>query len=362
MVAELDSLLTDDLFLTSQLGLMVYDLDADSALYCRGERQRLRPASTQKLLTAIAALDNLSGNYQYTTDLRYTGTIADSTLTGNLFCVGGFDPCFSNADMQAMVNSLVALGIDTIRGCIYADKSMKDGNLLGEGWCWDDKNPVLSPLLYNRKDVFLDYFVDALTERGVVVDAMRMEGRCPDDARTLYSSRRLIDEVLLRMMKESDNLYAESVFYQLAASTGERPASAKHAAGAIKRLIERVGLDPSTYYIADGSGLSLYNYASAELEVRLLRYAWKDSHIFLHLRPSLPESSVDGTLKSRMQDHLTRGRVFAKTGSVTGISSLAGYCIAANGHMLAFCIINQGLRRAALGREFQDKVCAAMCR
>jgi D-alanyl-D-alanine carboxypeptidase/D-alanyl-D-alanine-endopeptidase (penicillin-binding protein 4) len=56
-----------------------------------------------------------------------------------------------------------------------------------------------------------------------------------------------------------------------------------------------------------------------------------------------------------------KGNVRAKTGTLTGISSLAGYCTAANGHELAFCIINQGVLRNAQGRTFQDKVCTALC-
>ena len=54
--------------------------------------------------------------------------------------------------------------------------------------------------------------------------------------------------------------------------------------------------------------------------------------------------------------------VHAKTGTVSGVSSLAGYCRSANRHLLAFCIINQGVMKNADGRNFQDKVCEAMCK
>ena len=53
--------------------------------------------------------------------------------------------------------------------------------------------------------------------------------------------------------------------------------------------------------------------------------------------------------------------VRAKTGTLTGISSLAGYATAANGHQLAFAIINQGIVKAKDGKAFQDKVCALLC-
>lgn len=358
---ELDHMLQADMFSTSQVGMMVYDLDADSVLYAHGERQLLRPASTMKVLTAIAAIDKLGGSYQFKTELCYTGEVSERTLHGNIYCVGGFDPPFNNDDMRAFVEGVRKMGVDTIRGYIYADKSMKDSDLAGEGWCWDDDNPVLSPLLVGRKDLFVERFIRELSEAGIVVEANISERQRPDDAFCIVSRFHTIDQVLMKMLKESDNLYAESMFYQLAAATGNRPAKASHAASVIERLITKVGLNPRRYRIADGSGLSLYNYLSAEVEVALLRYAFRNNNIYLHLHPALPEAGVDGTLRSRMKGTFTRGNVFAKTGTVTGISSLAGYCTAANGHRLAFSIINQGVMHASNARRFQDRVCTLLC-
>ena len=358
VVAGIDNLLKGDMFETSQVGMMVYDLDADSAIYCHNERQLMRPASTMKLLTAITAIDKLGGSYQFKTDLCYTGEVTDGTLSGNIYCVGGFDPRFNIDDMRAFVESIRKMGVDTIRGTIYADKSMKDEAQYGEGWCWDDDNPILSPLLVGRKDVFIDRFVQELREAGIVVDAFTGQGRKPDDAFCICRRFHTIDQVLMRMLKESDNLYAESMFYQIGAASGNQPATAHSARSVMNRLIKKVGLDPKRYNIADGSGLSLYNYVTAELEVRMLRYAFKNNNIYLHLHPSLPQAGTDGTLRKRMTSPFTQGNVYAKTGTLSGISSLAGYCTAANGHRLAFAIINQGLLH---GRSFQDRVCTILC-
>lgn len=361
VVAGIDNLLKSDMFETSQVGMMVYDLDADSAIYCHNERQLMRPASTMKLLTAITAIDKLGGSYQFKTDLCYTGEVTDGTLSGNIYCVGGFDPRFNIDDMRAFVESIRKMGVDTIRGTIYADKSMKDEAQYGEGWCWDDDNPILSPLLVGRKDVFIDRFVQELREAGIVVDAFTGQGRKPDDAFCICRRFHTIDQVLMRMLKESDNLYAESMFYQIGAASGSLPATAHSARSVMNRLIKKVGLDPKRYNIADGSGLSLYNYVTAELEVRLLRYAFKNNNIYLHLHPSLPQAGTDGTLRKRMTSPFTQGNVYAKTGTLSGISSLAGYCTAANGHRLAFAIINQGLLHGRNGRSFQDRVCTILC-
>ena len=358
---RLDSLLRHPMFETSTVGLEVYDLTADSILYKVNEHQMLRPASTMKLLTAITAIDKLGGSYQFRTQLYYNGKIEDHTLTGDLYCVGGFDPRFNIDDMNAFVESIRCMGVDTIRGSIVADRSMKDAYLLGEGWCWDDDNPPLSPLTIGRNTQFVDRFIRQLVDDGVVLDVRVSDGTLPDSAFHLCSRFHSIDQILLRMMKQSDNFYAEAMFYQLAAHQGHRPARAKDAAAIVKRLISKVGLGHRPYRIADGSGLSLYNYLSADLEVRLLRYAYRNSTVYLHLLPSLPVAGSDGTLRNRMRGSFAADNVKAKTGTLEGVSALAGYCTAANDHRLCFSIINQGVMHTSNARRFQDRVCNALC-
>lgn len=360
--AEINALLRNDMFQTSQVGMMIWDLDADSAIFRHNERQLMRPASTMKVITAITALDRLGGSYQFKTELCYTGQVDSCTLKGDVYCVGGFDPRFNSDDMRAFVEALRKMGLDTIRGNIYSDKSMKDANLLGEGWCWDDDNPVLSPLLVSRKDQFMERFYTELRKAGIYLAGAIGEKRKPEDANCIVRRFHTIDQILMRMLKESDNLYAESMFYQIAASTGNHPATAKSARAVIRQLVGKLGLEGSRYQFADGSGLSLYNYVSAELEIRMLRYAYENDNIYNHLLPALPIAGQDGTLKRRMTSAFTRGNVRAKTGTVTGVSSLCGYLTASNGHRLCFSIINQGVMHTKNGRQFQDRVCQVLCR
>ena len=363
MQSQLDSLIGNNPLLeTSQLGLMVYDLTADSAVYQYQHRQTMRPASTMKLVTAITALNQLGGDYQLKTRLYYTGEVANHTLSGSLFVVGGMDPMFDMNDLRDFVDRVRQLGVDTLRGSIVTDCSMKDNLEWGEGWCWDDDNPMLKPLLVGGKDVFLECMTLALTEGGVVLDSVTtFEEHPPLDAILLSSCQHSIDQLLLDMMKDSDNLYAECLYYQLAASFGHRPARAAHARAMEKQLVNRLGLDSGRYRFADGSGLSLYNYVSPELLTMLLRYAWHEPRIYAHLLPSLPVAGEDGTLKKRMKDTAAAGNVKAKTGTLTGIISLAGYATAANGHELCFAMINQGVLSSREARAFQDRVCALMC-
>lgn len=381
---RIEKLLEGNLFKTSQVGLMVYDLTADTVVYAYNERQTLRPASTQKLTTAITALDRLGGAYRFTTTLKYNGAIYDASLpgrderksnvlVGNIIVVGGMDPRFGSDDMNAFVEALQKQHIDTIYGEIKEDRSFKDADLLGKGWCWDDKNPVLTPLPWNRKDQFVQKFSQMVRNAGIV---MRQRGDIPRDSlgNRLYSSMRehtdtlisrhhSMEQILVKMMKESDNLYAESMFYQIAASATKtkQHGRGKDAAEVVKALIRKVGLNPANYYVADGSGLSLYNYQSAELQIKLLRYAFRNSNIYEALYPSLPIAGVDGTLSKRMVKSKARGNVHAKTGTLTGVSSLSGYLTAANGNTLCFAIINQGMQSSSPAKNFQDHVCNILC-
>ena len=362
---RLDSLIKEARLLeTTQLGLMVWDLTADSALYTYNHRQRMRPASTMKLLTAITALDLFGGNHQFTTELRYKGEIVGRTLVGDLVCVGSMDPTFDNGDMNYFVDQIRAVGIDTICGRIVADKSFKDTLLLGQGWCWDDDNPCLSALLVNRKDNFVQRLTTLLTDVGIVF----VERETRNEERGTWNMENCqlsiincqLEKVLTRMMKQSDNLYAEAIFYHTALSIA-RPATQKNARTAVRQLIQRLGFDPAQFTVADGSGLSLYNYVSPELLTAFLRYAWQNDRIRRHLEPSLPIAGIDGTLKDRMKNTPAYRKVRAKTGTLTGISSLAGYATASNGHQLAFAIINQGVVKAKDGKAFQDAVCRLLC-
>lgn len=359
---RVERLLKDKMFETTTVGLQIYDLTADSVLYQYNEKQCMRPASTMKMINAVTTLDKLGGSYLFNTQLRYTGEIDSCVLRGNLYCVGGMDPRFAKDDMRAFVESIKKLGIDTIRGNIYADVSFKDSDLLGEGWCWDDKNPQLTPLLYSGKNTFLSHLCQELQRDNIILIGDTLYGERPKQSHEICTRTHTMDQILMRMMKKSDNLYAECMFYQLAASMGDKKASAKSGRREVNRLITKLGFRPSDYYIADGSGLSLYNYVSPELEVAFLKYAYRNLNIFNHLYPSMPIAGVDGTLENRMKRGFAHNNVKAKTGTVTGVSALAGYCTAANGHQLCFSIINMGIRKAAYGRNFQDRLCEAMCR
>lgn len=93
---------------------------------------------------------------------------------------------------------------------------MKDDKPMGEGWCWDDddSNPPLSPLLYNRRDRFLAELSSRLRAAGIVLEGTLGDATLPAGSTLLAEETHDLTRVLQRMMKKSDNLHAESVFYQ----------------------------------------------------------------------------------------------------------------------------------------------------
>ena len=380
LTLRLDSLLltADTLLQCTQLGLHIVDLTTGEELYARNPLHRMRPASTEKMVTAIAALDCLGPSYQFSTQLLTTATVSGSTLQGDLYIKGTMDPLLTQADVRTLANRLKAAGVRTINGRLVADASFKDGDEYGWGWCWDDENPTLTPLLVGGKPGLEAALKSAMKNAGITLKKGVTTGAAPAAARELIAFRRPLTDVLQPMMKESDNLCAEAVFYQLqrpAMYGGDRQARGKHysrklAAEIIKDLINRAyaeqpipgGAGGESASIADGSGLSLYNYQTPETFTRLLTYAAsRPDSIYVPLLTSLPIAAVDGTLKNRMAGTPAAENVRAKTGSVTAVSTLVGYTTQrSTGHLIAFAIMNNGLPRMAEGRALQDKICIVL--
>ena len=177
-----------------------------------------------------------------------------------------------------------------------------------------------------------------------------------------YTKTRTIEEVMQRMLKNSDNLHAEAVFFKLAHfNTGKR-CSWKDGARQVENVLRKAGTSTSYVEVADGSGVSLYNYESPDAQVAMLRYAFKNPSIYQPFYAALPIAGVDGTLDERMQTDKAYRNVRAKTGTVEGVIGLTGYVTASNGHQLAFSILVNGVLTASVARNYQDRVCQELAR
>ncbi len=372
-------------------GICVWDLTADSLLFGYNNQKVMRPASTQKIVTAVAALRLLGAKHEFRTQAYYTGTITpDSVLKGDVYIIGDYDPMYSYADLQELAKSIKDLGVREIDGRIYGDASMKNADRYGNGWCWDDvpssSQPYHCALMLERgmqapdfKHYSNDLYFNAAEHFVMVLsDELRKIGVLPADSllplvdyavsemevmgNHFYTKSRTIEEVMQRMMKNSDNYHAEAVFYQIAYLGTGKHCSWKDGARQVNNVLKMAGVNPTYVEVADGSGVSLYNYASPDAQVALLRFAYLNEDIFNYLYPALPIAGVDGSLSTRMTTGSARGNVRAKTGTVSGVSCLCGYVIASNGHHLAFSIMNNGVLKSQTGRNYQDRVCQELAK
>lgn len=213
--------------------------------------------------------------------------------------------------------------------------------------------------IYTSQDFFMHVFSERLNRHGIATEAYAWR-KCPvgDSVRRIGAVSHSLREALRPALKKSDNLSAEAVFRKLSLLfPREERTSSENGAYAVQKMISLLGMDPKEYKIVDGSGVSLYNYVSPRLIVAFLKHAYVHKAIFSPLYESLPVAGVDGTLCHRMKQGKAYKNVHAKTGSVTGISSLAGFVKMEGGEYVAFCIINQNVLDLRKARAFQDQVC-----
>ena len=218
--------------------------------------------------------------------------------------------------------------------------------------------------VFSSQDFFMHAFLEKLRGKGIEVPLnYAFSVFTPDSSSVcMVRSECSVQEVVTQIMKESDNLSAEALLCRLGAqATGKKYVSAKEGIAEIKKMIKQLGHNPDHYKIADGCGLSNYDYLSPALLVDFLKFAYSRTDVFRKLYKALPIAGVDGTLKYRMQQGKACKNVHAKPGSYTAINTLAGYLKAANGHEIAFAIMNQNVLSAAKAREFQNKVCEVLC-
>lgn len=215
--------------------------------------------------------------------------------------------------------------------------------------------------VFDSKGFFMNTLRYQLQEKGILIPKDSVAyGNMAEETKGIITIYRDIDEVLKRALKESDNLSAESLFFHATReiSGGKRYLSHKDGQKAIYKFMKSdIGFDERKYRIVDGCGVSDYNYVSPELIMGYLKYAFSSPLIFHPFYDSLPIAGIDGTLQYRMGKGKCFRNVRAKTGTLTGVCSLAGYVTSPSKHTIAFVIINQNVLKYVSARKFQDEIC-----
>jgi D-alanyl-D-alanine carboxypeptidase/D-alanyl-D-alanine-endopeptidase (penicillin-binding protein 4) len=159
-----------------------------------------------------------------------------------------------------------------------------------------------------------------------------------EPVRVLVSHRSApLAEIARVQMKVSQNQYAETLLRTLGAQTGEGTATAGQKV--VRNVLDGWGIPDDAYVLADGSGLSRYNYVCAEMLVKILAHVYGDPRLRDPFMATLPVGGQDGTLARRFVGTRAAGNVRAKTGSIANVRSLSGYVTSADGEPFVFSII-----------------------
>ena len=147
-----------------------------------------------------------------------------------------------------------------------------------------------------------------------------------------------LSELAIRLMKISQNQYAETLLKSVSSGPGVVPTTAAGWRTALT-IFDRWGVPAGSLIQRDGSGLTRYDFVTPEAIVAILTHVDRDSRLRGPFEASLPIAGRDGTLANRMKGTPAEGNVRAKTGSMTAVRGTSGYVTSADGEPLVFCIL-----------------------
>ena len=364
---DIDAVLQEELFTNASIGIKVVTVETGEVIYEKNSHKLHHPASTTKLFTAATALAKLGSDYQCETTL-YADAIVRGEVLGNIYLKGRADPVLQPQDIAKLGDALLQAGVKSIQGNIVVDETYLDAIWEGPGWMWDDRPLWINALSIREVEPDASKMSRALAcghllkttlmEKGVNVIGNVVSGTVSSEAHTVakHLSPPLAD-ILKLMNKPSDNWTAELVFKTIGAEVMGEPGTWKKGRDVVAGFLAEIMDEPPMHRFVDGSGLSRYNLLNAELLTKLLVYMYHNFEVMPEFLASLPIAGVDGTLKNRMQGMSAEKVLRAKTGTLSGVSALAGYTVTADDEVFAFGIlISHYVGPARLARSIQDKI------
>lgn len=385
-------------------GVVVADATTGKVLLSRHASQPRIPASVTKLFTVAAALHRVGPDWAPQTRVAATGGAEGRTWNGNLYLIGGGDPTLTTADLTRLAKTTAAqLGVTRVAGKLVVDAGAFDAWRGGDRTRRSvdpDMGGVLGALTVDRGSRSSNpattagaSFRTLLRRAGVTVGSAPTAGVTPvaatpvatlvgPDLRTLAG----------RILGPSDNFASETLIKALVSADGSEgacrvrsglaalrdwrlpptdedapctarratvPATTVAATRAVRTTLQPVlGATPQLH---DGSGLTRRNRVSPALVTRLLVELRNDPERGPVVYDALPRAGASGTLARRMRGTAAQGRCRAKTGTINGVSTLAGYCTTVSGRELAFAILQNGSSPSS-ARQFQDRFVAQLAR
>lgn len=358
---------------------LVLDARTGTELYRTGQGPRT-PASSLKVLSALAALDVLGPGATF----RTTTLLAGDALVLR----GGGDPLLTSARTTGYPRraSLEQLAADTAtalkaRGIASVSLAYDASLFAGPGWnpSWPDifarsvapitaltadhARPNLAALdrVPDPSRFAADRFAGYLAAAGISVSAIN-PAAAPAGAQELAAATSPTAATIAeRILVESDNDAAETLLWQAALASGQ-PASPAGGAATLQARLQARGLWTPGMAVVDGNGISESNQVSTDALVGAVRLALTEPALRA-VATGLPVAGVSGTLTGRFAatDALTgRGLVRAKTGTIRGVNTLTGYVVTADGQPLAFALMTSGGAGQTSARAWLDRASAAL--
>lgn len=209
------------------------------------------------------------------------------------------------------------------------------------------------------------YAAQLLKERlerdSIMTESVPVIGVAPSYAKETATHVQGLDSMVINLNKVSDNLSAENTLKTLSAIKRGAPGNAASGIHIVYEFLSSLGIDTTRFHMVDGSGVSHYNLLTTEMLEQLLESMARRAEIFPLFYQSLPIAGVDGTIGNRMKQTPAEGNLRAKTGSISGVSSLSGYVKTADGELLAFSIMMQNFIGSSRPyRNAQDKIGALL--
>jgi serine-type D-Ala-D-Ala carboxypeptidase/endopeptidase (penicillin-binding protein 4) len=364
-------------------GAFVYDVDApkNRTLFSWASSTRRILASNNKLFTTAAILDRFGADGRFVTTAypRREDGINGQRLSGNLVLVGAGDPALGTRSFAHRANlpltplrhiarEIRDAGIRRITGGIRADDTVFDRRrgVGATGWHPNVDLSPLSGLSFNSGAVGGHYAKNPELEAARTLRHMlrklhihvakgigrsELPGSALENPPLASVSSPPLQRLVEKTNKPSNNFFAEMLLKRLGARTGAK-GTTHRGAHRVHKFAHEIGTDLNS---VDGSGLSRKDKASPREVGKLLvgMHDTQEKKAYIH---SLPLAGHEGTVSGRMRGTAADGRCRTKTGTLTGVSALSGYCRSGKG-LVAFSILNNNVD-ITRAHEAQDRMAA----
>lgn len=341
----------------------VVDVATGEELLDRSAATGVTPASTNKVLTAWAALSSMGPGHT----LQTKAVLEGQTLT----LVGGGDVLLAENEGDPSVTAghaglgdLARATAEKLKSQGTTSVSLRLDDTLFTGAQWNEKweagneqyvakiQPIMVDVSATQNQGYPEdpamgaaqVFAKHLSEAGITVDGEPTRAAASGGAREMASvSSAPLSDILALSLKTSDNTMTE-VEGRLVAAHAKETADFAGASKAVLAQLGKDGFDTSGVTLLDSSGLAKGNKVPARLLAQILAKAagGEGSSAGRTLIADLPVAALDGTLDHRLHDTAAAGTVRAKTGSLEQTSSLAGVVTTADGRQLAFAVMANG--------------------